>query len=112
VWTAQDDQDIRVDYVGNVVFRKALPGSPLSWNLDHIFPWALGGLSQVPNWAVLHERANKWGKSDRVFNRAVDADRLRVGITPAASVDAREQGLFYGARFNALFDSLKPGDVR
>ena len=54
----------RVDVYGNVLYRFADAGTPLSWAVDHFFPVARGGLSKMPNMRIVQSRAHI-NKADR-----------------------------------------------
>ena len=48
----------RVDVYGNVLYRFADAGMPLSWSVDHLFPVARGGLSKAANLRIVQSQAH------------------------------------------------------
>ena len=55
----------RVDVYGNVLYRFADAGTPLSWSVDHLFPVARGGLSKPANLRIVQSQAHL-NKADRL----------------------------------------------
>ena len=49
---------------GNVLYRFADAGTPLSWSVDHLFPVARGGLSNQPQLRIVQSQAHI-NKADR-----------------------------------------------
>lgn len=48
-----------------VVCRRSGRGHPAAWNVDHIFPWSLGGEDAEANLQLLPEALNCMAKRDR-----------------------------------------------
>ena len=48
----------RVDVYGNVLYRFADAGTPLSWSVDHLFPVARGGLTKAANLRIVQSQAH------------------------------------------------------
>lgn len=48
----------RVDVYGNVLYRFADAGTPLSWSVDLLFPVARGGLSKAANMRIIQSQAH------------------------------------------------------
>uniref|UniRef100_A0A061R0D0 HNH domain-containing protein n=1 Tax=Tetraselmis sp. GSL018 TaxID=582737 RepID=A0A061R0D0_9CHLO len=61
--------DFRVDPFGNVVsIRAEKRWSVCGFQVDHIFPWARGGLTEPNNLMALHWHANQHVKNDAILN--------------------------------------------
>lgn len=56
----------RSDPYGNVVALEARGSCVCAFEVDHIFPWARGGLSVPANFMALYWRSNRNVKNDRV----------------------------------------------
>lgn len=95
------DMDYRLDPAGNVVYRLAPPSGPLGWQLDHMFPWARGGLSVIENFSVLNSHANQTVKNDVLWH-FIDVESLRTGFSAAQFLRHYNSGSFFGLDFNLL----------
>ena len=51
--------ELRFDHNGNVVAWRARRHSRAAWDVDHIFPFSRGGLSQLPNLRIVASRPNQ-----------------------------------------------------
>lgn len=80
------NDEFRVDKYGNVLARRAKRFSRTSFDVDHIFPYSRGGLSQLQNLRIIHQRANSVVKGDRV-EFTIDPFQMRTGISEAQFID-------------------------
>jgi len=53
------DDEYRLDRAGNVIARAAAKNTIFSWDIDHYFPWALGGCTEPNNLHLLQSSANR-----------------------------------------------------
>eukprot|EP00951_Prasinocladus_malaysianus_P018552 scaffold148402_cov39-Prasinocladus_malaysianus.AAC.1 len=73
----------RCDPYGNVVSLEAGGMSLCAFEVDHIFPWARGGLSVPANFMALYWGANRHVKSDAIPNALSTSsiDRMQCGLS-------------------------------
>jgi hypothetical protein len=76
----KDIDHYRVDAAGNVLYRFALVNSPMSWHIDHIFPWSYGGLTVAPNLQVLHYIANNIKRDNFWCERPLSDYRIGISV--------------------------------
>lgn len=84
----------RVDPYGNVVALGAYGLSACAFEVDHIFPWSRGGLSQPVNFMALYWGANRHVKSDDIPNTfsATRIDRMQCGLSVDNFLELLAQG--------------------
>ena len=75
--------ELRFDHYGNVLARRARRFSRAAWDVDHIFPFSRGGLSQLPNLRIVAARANQVVKRSRLEPLVNPADMAAVGVSLA-----------------------------
>ena len=73
-------KDFATDAFGNVIRNDVPNMSLLFFDVDHIFPWARGGLSDPRNFWALHYYANRYVKNDNIL-QDMNAQDLQVGLT-------------------------------
>ncbi|GMI41659.1 hypothetical protein TrCOL_g12790 [Triparma columacea] len=70
----------RVDRHGNVVGGKGTGNFSITkFDVDHIFPWSKGGLTETENLEALHWRANRIVKKDK-FLQELRKEELETGL--------------------------------
>lgn len=74
-----DSSVYRVDVYGNVLMHQAERYSLTAWNVDHVFPYSRGGLTQEANLRALNERANSVVKGAR-FDALIVPNDMRAGL--------------------------------
>lgn len=86
-----------VDSFGNVLYRHAPEGTPVSWDVGHRWPLAHGGSNNVANLVPLHSDANRYLQSDLPLN-LVDAreGRMLTGLSIPLVRRLRECGHVWG----------------
>lgn len=100
--------EFRLDHYGNVLAFRAEKSSRTSWDVDHLFPWSKGGLSEPGNLRIILARANRVVKRDR-FEALIKPERMQIGVSLQQLLDLEKK---YRKEPQLLYDYLTKSDKK